>query len=154
MSSKQQVLSPGAQLLVHLLQNHAKAGASVVLLPKIGQELKQQFKGYKKGCVRKLVKEITEKGLAQRKIRGGTASIVLTESGARFSAVVTVQLSLAKSARPSAQPPTQKMSSAPARATQIACNARLTKKAKAKEPRKNEREFLCLTPASNPLLRA
>ena len=119
MSSKQQVLSPGAQLLVYLLQNHAKAGAHVVLLSKIGQELQQQFNGYKKGCVRKLVKEITEKGLAQREIRGGTASIVLTESGARFSAV---QLSLAKSARPSAQLPTQKPSSAPARAAQIASN--------------------------------
>ena len=97
MSSKQQVLSQHARLLVRLLQNYVKAGTRVVLLSNIGIQLQQQLKVYKKGCARKLVNELTEKALARRMGHG----VMLTESGTRFSTVTTMKFSLAKSVRAS-----------------------------------------------------
>ena len=115
-SRQRQALSPRAAWVMQLLQNYAKVDRPAVLLSTIGNQLKQQFANCKKGTLRKLVKGLTQKGLARRE----GDSIKLTESGEQFSAVTT-----ASNANPSmtnvnvqssAQSPTPQTCSAPARA--------------------------------------
>ena len=77
--SEKQDLSTGAQCLLKLLANHAKDGVHVVRLSKIGAELKDEFSHYNKGCLRTLVDELTDMGLAQRQGHSGLASIMLKQ---------------------------------------------------------------------------
>ena len=117
MSSRQrQALSPRAAWVMQLLQNYAKLGRPVVLLSTIGNQLRQQFTNCKKGTLRKLVKELTQKGLARRE----EDSIKLTERGEQFSAVATASNANASMPNVNMQlpshSPTPQTCSAPARA--------------------------------------
>ena len=73
------VLSPGAQFLLSLLQDHAKDGTHTVRLSRIGTQMKTQFDGFKKGCVSLLVKELKQRGLVRKEGHGGFTSIMLTD---------------------------------------------------------------------------
>ena len=84
-SRQRQALSPRAAWLLQSLQNYAEVGKIIVQISTVVEDLKQQFAKYKKGTLRKLVKELTQKGLATR----DRHTIELTESGEQFSAVAT-----------------------------------------------------------------
>ena len=83
-AAPERALSPGAQILLRLLQNYAKNGKRIVRLSLIGAELKKKFAEFKKGCVRIFANEMIEMGLVQRPGRNGLASIVLKGTPAQI----------------------------------------------------------------------
>ena len=83
-NSGKPVLSGGAQCLLQLLANHAMNGVHVARLSKIGAELKEEFSQYNKGCLRTLVDELVDMGLAQRQGHSGLASVMLKQKAFGF----------------------------------------------------------------------
>ena len=78
--AQERPLSAGAKFLLHMLENYAKDDKHIVRLSLIGSQLKEQFTGFTKGCVRMFVEELIQIGLVQRQGRAGLASICLTKT--------------------------------------------------------------------------